>query len=405
MNVPRYSPLASLEQRLSSLEPRAVSPSASAHFDLIRGLAAWAVMWGHLRALFFVDFQHIEHSDAFSGGLYFVSGFGHEAVMVFFVLSGFFISSTVLSRRASGKWSWRDYAIDRLSRLYVVLIPALVLGWIWDKAGISIFASTGIYSRPIEGFGAAIAQNQLAPGVFLGNLFFLQTIFCPTFGSNSPLWSLANEFWYYVLFPIALAAGVAWKANSTPRAIVFTLLAVSLAIFLGSGMLIGFLIWLAGTMLLLAYSNCEFSRKGWLILYLLASSLALSACLLEARTGYSTVLGSDLAVGIAFSLFLFGILQTNIGTGRSFYSRTAHTMAGFSYSLYVLHFPLLLFLRAWMAPPQRWQPDVTHLGYGAIVGAVTISFAWFVSTFTENKTGVARRWMRNVIPQLDGQSS
>lgn len=405
MSVLRYSPLASLDQRLSSLEPRAVSPSASAHFDLIRGLAAWAVMWGHLRALFFVDFQHIEHSGAFLGGLYFVSGFGHEAVMVFFVLSGFFISSAVLSRRASGKWSWRDYAIDRLSRLYVVLIPALVLGWIWDKVGISIFASTGIYSRPIADFGAAIAQNRLGPGVFLGNLFFLQTIFCPTFGSNSPLWSLANEFWYYVLFPIALAAGIAWRMNSKLRAIVFTLLTVSLTIFLGSGISIGFVIWLAGTVLVLAHSNCRFSRKRWLIFYLLASSLALSACLLGARTGYPMVLGSDLAVGIVFSLFLFGILQTNIGTGRSFYSRTAHSMAGFSYSLYVLHFPLLLFLRAWVAAPQRWQPDVTHLSYGAIIGAVTITFAWFVSTFTENKTGVARHWMREVIPRLDSQSS
>jgi hypothetical protein len=71
----------------------------------------------------------------------------------------------------------------------------------------------------------------------------------------------------------------------------------------------------------------------------------------------------------------------------------------------VLHFPLLLLLRAWMVPPQRWQPDVTHLCYGAIVGAVTISFAWLMSIFTENKTRVARQWMRNVIPRFDGRSS
>ena len=38
------------------------------------------------------------------------------------------------------------------------------------------------------------------------NAFFLQTIVGPTFGSNGPLWSLAYEWWYYVLFPLALGA-------------------------------------------------------------------------------------------------------------------------------------------------------------------------------------------------------
>jgi peptidoglycan/LPS O-acetylase OafA/YrhL len=390
---------------LSRLEPRTLSGGVSAHLDLIRGFAAWAVLWGHLRALFFVDFQRIEHNSPLLSVLYFFSGFGHQAVMVFFVLSGFFISSAVINRRVSGNWSWREYAIDRSSRLYVVLIPALLLGWLWDTAGSSIFASTGLYSQPLVDFGTAIAQNRLTPGIFIGNLFFLQTIVCPTFGSNGPLWSLANEFWYYVLFPVVLAAGMAWRANSIPRAILLAILAICLAIVLGSEISMGFLIWLAGTVLVFAYSNCGFSEKGWLILYFLTASLLLSACLRETRTGNSAVFGSDLAVGISFSLFLFGVLQMDIGTGRGFYPRAAHAIAGFSYSLYVLHFPLLLLLRAWMVPPQRWQPDVTHLCYGAIVGAVTISFAWLMSIFTESKTRVARQWMRNVIPRFDGRSS
>jgi peptidoglycan/LPS O-acetylase OafA/YrhL len=402
MGVPADSPRVWRPRGVPRLEPRALSAAASAHLDLIRGLAAWAVMWGHLRALFFVDFQHIVRNSPWLRVLYFFSGFGHEAVMVFFVLSGFFISSTIVSRWIAGNWSWRDYAIDRSSRLYVVLIPALLLGCVWDKAGSSIFASTGLYSGPLEGFGAAIAQNRITPGIFLGNLVFLQTVVCPTFGSNGPLWSLANEFWYYILFPVALAAGIAWRVNSTRRAILLTILAVILAIFLGSEILLGFLIWLAGAVVVLVFSNCRFLGKGWLVLYFLVCSLVLSACLGAARTGYSVVLGSDLGVGLAFSLFLFGVLQMEIGTGHGFYPRTAHTIAGFSYSLYVLHFPFLLLLRAWMVPPQRWQPDMAHLGYGAIIGTVTIGLAWFVSIFTENKTRVVRQWMRNAMPRLDG---
>src|SRR5580704_14044623 len=91
-----YSAPASLPHKLSRLEPRALSVSASAHLDLIRGFAAWAVMWGHLRALFFVDFQQIQYHNPLLRLLYFFTGFGHEAVMVFFVLSGFFISTAIL---------------------------------------------------------------------------------------------------------------------------------------------------------------------------------------------------------------------------------------------------------------------------------------------------------------------
>jgi peptidoglycan/LPS O-acetylase OafA/YrhL len=405
MGVPVYSPPEVLPRRLSRLEPRALSASASAHLDLIRGLAAWAVMWGHLRALFFVDFQQLQHSSPLLKILYFVTGFGHEAVMVFFVLSGFFISTAIISRHVSGKWSWRDYAIDRSSRLYVVLIPALLLGWLWDRAGGYIFSSTGLYSRPLEGFGVVIAQNRVTLGIFLGNLLFLQTIVCPTFGSNGPLWSLANEFWYYVLFPISLAAGLAWRAQATRTAISLAILSLCLAIFLGSEILVGFLIWLVGVFLVLTYSNCAFSGKGRLGLYFLASCFLLFACLVAARTGNSALLGSDLALGIAFGLFLFGVLQMNFVIERSFYPRAAHFMAGFSYSLYVLHFPLLLFLRAWLAPQQRWQPDAKHLAYGTIVGTTVLSFAWLMSTFTESKTHIARKWMRTVFPRLDGRSN
>jgi peptidoglycan/LPS O-acetylase OafA/YrhL len=70
----------------------------------------------------------------------------------------------------------------------------------------------------------------------------------------------------------------------------------------------------------------------------------------------------------------------------------------------VLHFPFLLFLRAWLVPPQRWQPDAAHLAFGIVIGVVTLGFAWLASLFTEHRTRVARQWMRNVIPAFGSQS-
>lgn len=387
-----------------NVEPRALTPAASAHLDLIRGLAAWAVMWDHLRGLFFVDFRLVSRSSSLLKVIYLFTGFGNEAVLVFFVLSGFLISSAILGRRASGTWSWRDYVIDRASRLYVVLIPGLLFGLSWDRLGSSIFFSTGIYSHPLENFGSAIVQARMGIGTFLGNLVFLQTIIVPTFGSNGPLWSLANEFWYYVLFPVVLAAAIAWKMRSILSAVAFTILAALAAVFVGWQILAGFIIWSAGTALVVAYSKWPLRSRGWLTLYALVSLLVLSACLAASRTGKLVALGSNLAVGIGFALFLFGVLQMKLGTTGTSYPRVAHVLAGFSYSLYVLHFPFLLFLRAWIVPSQKWQPDTAHLALGFVIGVATLGFAWLVSLFTENKTRVARHWLRHVIPVLGSQS-
>jgi peptidoglycan/LPS O-acetylase OafA/YrhL len=385
---------------ISKWEPRPLGAAASAHLDLIRAVAAWAVMWGHLRNVFFVDFKYVQHSNPLIKVMYFLTGFGHQSVVIFFVLSGFLISSAVIRRQVSETWSWLSYGVDRLSRLYVVLIPGLLFGLLFDKAGASLFASTGLYTHSLDGFGSAIAQNRATLGTFLGNLFFLQTIICPTFGSNGPLWSLANEFWYYVLFPVTLSAGLAWSNKFFRRAILFAILAVLLAVFLRSAILIGFLVWMAGYALVIAYSRFRLTGRSWLTLYVVTTSLALSVCLEVARVGGSVALGSDLVLGTAFSLFLFGILQMEFGTQHVHYSHATHLLAGFSYSLYVLHFPLLLFFRAWWAPSHRWQPDMTHLFYGAIVGAISLGFAWLVSVFTEKQTHFVRDWMAHLFRRL-----
>jgi len=382
---------------LTNFEPRPLAPAASAHLDMIRAVAAWAVMWGHVRSNLFVDFQHLREKSPFLKILYFVTGFGHQAVMVFFVLSGFLISSAVLQSYASGRWSWRDYAINRSSRLYVVLIPGLLFGLLWDKLGSTLFAATGLYTHPLEGFGSAIARNQITPGAFVGNLFFLQTILCPTFGSNGPLWSLPNEFWYYIVFPVALFAGIAWAKHSPRRAVPLTILSFGLLFFLGWDKCIGFLIWMAGCGLVVAYSRLQMTTKRWSIPYVLFSSLVFAGCLIAARAGQPAVLGTDLSIGIAFALFLFGVLHLDFGPQYNAYRNVARILAGFSYSLYVLHFPLLLFLRAWIAPPQRWQPDGQHLSYGVAIGTIVLSFAWLVSIFTEEKTSLVRNWMRNAV--------
>jgi len=376
-----------------------LNASTSAHFDVVRAVAAAAVMWGHLRGLFFVDFGELTHDKLVHKIAYFLTGFGHEAVMVFFVLSGFLISSSILRSQASETWSFTEYAINRGTRLYVVLIPGLIFGTLWDRMGSSLFASSSIYSSALANFGGLVVQHELTIRNFFGNLLFLQTIACPTYGSNAPLWSIAYEFWYYVLFPVGLLAIQAWiRKKKSIQALFLAILALCIGWILGPEKMIGFLIWLGGFVLVLTsdrpHLRSIFGQKA----LLLGTSVILVMLLIAARTQKLGPLSSDLVVGLGFVAFLFAVLRAEffqvMPTGV--YSRSAHLFAGFSYSLYVLHFPFLLFLRAWLVPVQRWYPDARHLVYGVAIGVATLAFSWFISTFTELRTGQARKVVREL---------
>ena len=377
--------------------PRKLTAAASRSLDLIRAMAASAVMVGHLRTLFFLDFEHLQSKSLPLRVLYFFTGFGHQAVIVFFVLSGFLISSTVIRSHGLGKWSWRAYAVNRATRLYVVLVPGLLLGFFWDRLGSWLFAAKGIYAHPLSDLGPALPLKNLTLGNFLGNLLFLQTILSETFGSNGPLWSLANEFWYYVLFPVALGAGLAWAKGRLRMAIALAGLAVLTAIFVGRDMLIGFLIWLAGCGLVFLHSRVKLRSRpaalGMLCFFSILSGTTLAVVRILAR---DPVL-SDLGVGFVFTLFLFALLQYEVSENSSYYSTVAHRFAGFSYSLYVLHFPFLLFFRAWLVPPERWQPTSAHLLGAASIGVGVLLYAWLVSRVTEAKTDALRRRVNQLL--------
>jgi len=377
--------------------PRKLTAAASDSLDLIRAVAAFAVMFGHLRTFFFVDFQHLSHKSWPLEVLYFFAGFGHQAVIVFFVLSGFLISSTVIRSHVLGRWSWRDYAVNRATRLYVVLVPGLLLGFFWDRLGSWLFSAKGIYAHSLSDLGLSVPLKNLTLGTFLGNFFFLQTILCETFGSNGPLWSLANEFWYYVLFPVALGAGLAWATRPVRKAIPLTCLALLIGIFVGRSILIAFLIWLAGCALVFLYSRVQIRSRPAVLGMLCFFSILAGVSLAVARTRQWYPILSDLELGFVFTLFLFALLQYQVGEDSSPYSAVAHRLAGFSYSLYVLHFPFLLFFRAWLVPTDRWQPTPLHLLCATSVGAACLLYAWLVSRVTEAKTDVARKRLNRLV--------
>jgi peptidoglycan/LPS O-acetylase OafA/YrhL len=374
--------------------PRPLSPGASSQLDWIRTVAAWAVMWSHLRALFFEDLPAVHSKSLFIKFFYLVTGFGHQSVIVFFVLSGFLVSSAVLARLTVGKLSLVDYGIDRLSRLGIVLIPGLLLGYIWDRSGLYLFGHSGLYSRPIEAIGGAIVVTRMSFTTFLGNALFLQNILCPPFGSNGPLWSLTNEFWYYVLFPLLLLSSVATIARKWKSALGYFLIAMAAFLFLTPEIRRDFLIWLSGCALVFLYARTRLLARRTAAIVLLAGSIGLCGALGATRILHNHEFASNLLLGVVFTGFLYGILQCSKEVPNRVYANAAKQCAGFSFSLYVLHFPFLLVLKGWLAPIGRWQPDTHHMVDGLLISGAVLGFAWCGSLVTERNTDFVRHWLK-----------
>ena len=234
---------------------------ASALLDLLRGLAALMVCLSHWRNVLFVDYERVEGHRAAAAAFYVVTSCGHQAVVIFFVLSGYLIAGSVRQSLARGTWDWRRYAVQRLTRLWVVLIPGLLLCALWDRVGMHSGWAPRLYGG-LSGdhIVANVAGTSNWPA-FWRTLFFLQEITGKTFGSDGPLWSLTYEFWYYVLFPLGLFALL---PGVRPRVrMACGVLLVAIASFQGREMLTFFPIWLAGVVLTYLPSCRATSLQRW----------------------------------------------------------------------------------------------------------------------------------------------
>jgi peptidoglycan/LPS O-acetylase OafA/YrhL len=112
--------------------------------NALRTLAALAVLVHHVRPMLFQDYSGVPHN-VLVRALY-GQGLGHTAVIVFFVLSGYWVGGGVLRSVGSGRFNWCDYAVKRLVRLWIVLLPALMLTASLDVIGRGLFASSTVYT-------------------------------------------------------------------------------------------------------------------------------------------------------------------------------------------------------------------------------------------------------------------
>lgn len=362
------------------------STSASVLLDLVRAVAALLVCLEHWRNLLYVDYPQIAAHRSLLAVPYVMTGAGHQAVVIFFVLSGYLISGSIFRMMQRGEWSWKLYLTHRLVRLWIVLVPALLLGALLDNLGLRLHLAPALYAGQTGTHMLGDIAKLLHPTIFFGNLSFVQTILVPTFGSNGPMWSLANEFWYYVLFPCAFLA--LRPRTRVPWRILNAVLFLACAWFVGQTILLLFPLWLLGTLLaVIPAPRCSAFVRA------LAAVVYFPLLFFLAKTHLVQGVPSDYILGAATFVFLWLLLGAKSAAPSNAGVHLARVGARFSYTLYLVHVPFLVLLTALIAGEARWQPDARHLLYGLGALLLAIGYAYVVASVTEFRTDIVRGWV------------
>ncbi|MCB1773561.1 MAG: acyltransferase [Gammaproteobacteria bacterium] len=347
----------------------------SLYLDLVRFLAAVVVL-----------VNHANHRGIITEVL---PQYGHSAVMVFFLLSGYVIAYVTSEKERVP----RDYAVSRLARIYSVAPVALIVTLLADTFG------QMIGMRFYEG----VATNDFVPLRFFTSLFFLNEIWTVsiTSFSNVPYWSLNYEVWYYVMF------GVFMFMQGRARVIVL----VMICLLLGPKVLLLAPIWWMGVYLYhsrfwagIGVSVGWIAFVGSLVAIVLFHQYGVEKTLkvwLESQIGeqpyhllaYSRSFISDWLLGALVFLNFAGFraIAHQFGAVLTAFARPIRYLAGYTFVLYLTHQPLIWFFATLI----DGSPD-TSLYLWQVLACVIVT-VWLLGQVTERRKGFYRGLSERIV--------
>jgi len=319
--------------------------------DGIRGFAAFYVMVGHSRWLLWEGYTlgYSQHPDQYNWLettiVHVLSSFryGHEAVLLFFVLSGFVIHlryAQYLKSDNQHQFDFVPFFLRRLKRIMPPLLLALLLTFIIDQIG--LYLKLPIYSSatPYSSINQNITPNHnwLILG---GNLLFLMKFYVPVFGTNGPLWSLAYEWWFYMLYPLMY---IFLKRSFTISTLIVFSLYLLVSVIPIKNVLLAEIFslypcWWLGTLLAEIYSGRSKIKFSTIMPFSLLLFITTLGNLNFSLRGFNDFLWATGFCGI-FS-FLFWLQANGI---KLKLLQIMEPLGKISYSLYVIHMPIIVFL-------------------------------------------------------------
>jgi peptidoglycan/LPS O-acetylase OafA/YrhL len=357
--------------------------------DALRGLAAAYVVICHASALLWAG--TFSENRSLPAQIYHrLVDYSPVAVILFFVISGFCIHYRQAQRMVAGdakarRLSSRDlrlFASRRFRRLFPALALALLLTAACDLIGSHIDPSFYLGPKPEQIAWLGFSHSFIT---LIGNLAFQASLIVPTYGTDSPLWSLGYEFWFYALYPLLVF--VSGRRGSWSM---LWLAALGAGLGLGASrftddwivyVLISWFVWACGAALAEAYAG-RFRLPGlkWAALIALASLPAL------AKYFPYSIGGRGQARDILWGLALVVVLAYVLIEPTQLVARLARQVArhvgwlgDISYSLYLVHVPWLALLCAmWLANNAQLPAGLELVVFGAISAVGLGALCWFL---------------------------
>lgn len=359
---------------IKSLSYQPLDKTFSLQLESLRGLSAIVVLFSHAFQAFIAP-QDVTFYSV-------VRLLGQSAVMMFFILSGFLIGHSIQKNfQQNHTFSIRKYARQRFRRILPPFIFALF--WMLLLYGLApyFFATQ---SHSFEVIPALMVRTAYDFSLFelVGSVFFINEFLTPTLSANAPLWSLSYEVWFYVLAGLIAL----WQSTFARVGFVITLLILSL---LNLQFLVYFGVWLLAFTFSFDQVSSRVDVYSLKIVQWIFAIFALCIAMYDAyqffiidqiktyQANLFTIFNA--CIGVVFAIFLLQLYQKQ----RSF-KPVWVSSARFSYTLYITHFPILLFIMGVF--PQSYLRSISTSMLAVILSMlICIAFAWLMARFLEPK--------------------
>jgi len=301
--------------------------------EALRGFAAFYIFFHHT----FVKYTHCNVYIA----KFFI--FGQEAVILFFLLSGY----VIVMSQTKHNYNFKTYFIHRFARIYSIFLPTLIVAYFIYGIVYTIW-SIDLYQLLLN---ILMFQDkpELKPGVWVSPIFH-----------DEPLWSLSYEWWFYIIFFIHFSC-INMKKNG-------------LFIFMTSSMLISFIgiltyklyfnqislflmyyfIWASGGFLYLIYHDKYVQKTKYtiflVILYIFLISLYYSIFIYNEKIFHYVnhpileirhYLDGFIFIGFFIFIARKPFYYKNLLIVKVF-TKVFTKFAPISFAFYIIHYPIML---------------------------------------------------------------
>ena len=318
--------------------------------DILRGIAAVAILLFHYKNFFVgsIDIPMARMSENFFVQLLWpIHKYGANAVMLFWVISGFVFMHVYAGQQST---TAKSYAINRFARLYPLHFATLLLVAVLQLISVETLDATQIYqNNDLKHFG-------------------LQLLFASNWGFedghsfNGPIWSVSIEMLIYIVF---------FFYFKTIRTSIMTLCIA----------IVAFLLLFAVTDSMIALCGYYFF-VGSLVYALWKTAQALPQKFTFAGGLAAIVVGvvamiavNELSIPLPLSLqlsFVFGAIIFTLAAGESAFGNSAtkplRWIGDITYSSYLLHSPIQIAF-------------LVLVGNGLIDGAIVLSPLFYLAYF------------------------